>query len=254
MKRFSLILLLLFAGTFRLGNASPKPTYVWNQLREGLRYTSFSIAVLGDQRTTLHAFAIDPSRFRMDVVTVAANEAGATIATLGVRLHALVALNGGFFTPEYRSIGLLVQNGKTINHLHRTSWWSVFLLDGTTPSIKRPNEVELTPNTHMAIQAGPRLVIDGRIPRLKGGRTARSAIGITHEGHVVLVATEGAGLTMRELAERMTWSRWQGGLECNDAMNLDGGGSTQLWAKVGKFDLHLPGFSPITNGIAVFPY
>ncbi|MBI4126886.1 MAG: phosphodiester glycosidase family protein [Deltaproteobacteria bacterium] len=249
------MLLVLVVGTPLLGHASPKPTYVWNQLREGLRYTSFSIAVEGDQRTTVHAFAIDPHRFRIDVVTAGSSETtGASIATLGARHHALVAINGGFFTPGYRSIGLLVQNGKTINRLHQTSWWSIFTLDGATPSIKRPQDFAVTSTMRMALQAGPRLVVDGRIPRLKGGRTARSAIGITQGGHVVLVATEGAGLTMRELAERMTWSRWQGGLECDHAMNLDGGGSTQLWAKVGKFNLTLPGFSTITNGIAVFPY
>lgn len=57
---------------------------------------------------------------------------------------------------------------------------------------------------------------------------ARSAIGHTADGKVILLAVEGnnaaggAGLNLQELAELMK------GMGCTDALNLDGGGSTSM--------------------------
>jgi hypothetical protein len=101
-----------------------------------------------------------------------------------------------------------------------------------------------------ALQAGPRLLptrdlvgegfvlkdARGRVTRDGIGSTspaARSALGLTKDGDLLLVATAGSskavrGLTIAELADLM---RDLGAL---DAMNLDGGSSTSMaWRKAG---------------------
>ncbi len=97
------------------------------------------------------------------------------------------------------------------------------------------------PDLRHAIGGGPRLVQDGRVqitaaaerfrPDVCAGTRSRTAVGITREGRLLLVAVEaasgngvGAGMSLEELAATMIkLGAWQ-------AMNLDGGGSTTFVA------------------------
>lgn len=88
-----------------------------------------------------------------------------------------------------------------------------------------------------AIGAGPRLVQNSSVflttkieefgSDVAGGRAPRTAIGITKQGHVLLVVVDGrqtgsVGMTLLELALFMQE------LGAVDAMNLDGGGSSEM--------------------------
>ena len=236
-----------------VSHASPKPAYNWVLLYDGIVYTKYSFEVGEKQNTTIHAFQIDPAKVKMDVVTAdSTRPEGATAEEMANRKKAAIVINGGFFTELHKSIGLLVQSGKTINPMHKTSWWSVFGLKNGVPFIATPKEFEKSPDMKMAIQAGPRLAVDNAIPKLKEGLAHRSAVGITKDNKVILVVTDGAPISLKELARRMKNSRYAGGLECPNAMAFDGGGSTQLYAKIKKFELSIEGLSYITNGLAVF--
>ena len=233
--------------------ASPKPAYHWNLLMDGIVYAKYSFEAGSENRTTIHAFQIDPAKMRLDIVTADAKQPqGTTAAELTKAKKATIVINGGFFTEEHKSIGLLIQNSKTINSIHKTSWWSIFGIKGNSPFITTPKDFTPSLEISMALQAGPRLVIDGAVPKFKEGVAARSAVGITKDGKVVLLVTSEDPISLEELAQRMKKSRYEGGLECVNAMALDGGGSTQLYAKIKKFELSVEGLSYITNGIAVF--
>lgn len=56
---------------------------------------------------------------------------------------------------------------------------------------------------------------------------ARSAIGLDAAGRVLLIASQG-GLSLAAFAEWLAQPVAEGGVGCVDAMNLDGGPSTQL--------------------------
>ena len=90
------------------------------------------------------------------------------------------------------------------------------------------------------IGAGPQLVKDNQFVRatdekhsddLIRQRHPRTAIGIRRDGRLVLVTVDGrqpkksVGMTIKELAALMIE------LECRDALNLDGGGSTAMVIK-----------------------
>ena len=99
-------------------------------------------------------------------------------------------------------------------------------------------ELALSPaGIQHAIQGGPQLVRDGQIlipyawegfgPGFTYIRTARSAIGITKQGKLLLVtidrrSRDSSGMSLPEVAALML------DLGARDAMNLDGGGSTTL--------------------------
>lgn len=88
-----------------------------------------------------------------------------------------------------------------------------------------------------AIGAGPRLVKEGSVylttkteefgSDVAGGRAPRTAIGLTKDGKILLVVVDGrqagsTGLTLLEMALFMQE------LGAEDAMNLDGGGSSEM--------------------------
>jgi exopolysaccharide biosynthesis protein len=91
------------------------------------------------------------------------------------------------------------------------------------------------PDLLHAIGGGPILVADGRLCVNSGperfrsdityGAHPRSAVGIAANGDIILLAVQGPGLTLTELAAVLLK------LGAKDAMNLDGGGSTTLVVK-----------------------
>lgn len=100
-----------------------------------------------------------------------------------------------------------------------------------------------------AVGCGPRLVADGAVsydpagegfssPKILSSAGARSAVGVTRDRTLLLVTCGGA--TVRQLAEIMK------ALGAWDAMNLDGGASSGLWAQ-GRL-LTRPG-RPISNAL-----
>lgn len=253
MKARSLLIVALTLLTPAGAAGTPKAAYVWIHLAEGLAYTTYSFAAGDKNRSAIHAFLIDPQRYRFDVLLAEKEKEGSTVKTLAQSAKATLAVNGGFFTPRHTSIGLIIKDGRRIRRLHRTSWWSIFAMKKDGAHILSRKQFRRTKGVQMALQVGPRLVINGNIPRLKDGVATRSALGITKTGRVVIAITSGYGLFLKELARRMAASRWEGGLECTNAMALDGGRSSQLYAHIGEFELDLPGAAKITNGIGVFP-
>src|SRR5262249_28104891 len=84
-------------------------------------------------------------------------------------------------------------------------------------------------NARAAIGGAPRLVRDGKALTFKDTqRNPRTAVGFNKQ-YVFFVVVDGRrkgvsdGMTFDELAEEMKW--WG----CQEAMNLDGGGSATIW-------------------------
>lgn len=246
-------LLIVVAVFFSSGAyASPKPAYIWIKMSDGFLRTSYSFANANGDRTSVYAFQIEPRKNRIDVLVAPDETAGTTAEGLARQSKASLVINGGFFTPDHKSIGLIVKDSLQLNPLHKTSWWSIFALSDDKPSIYAPKDYKNAKAVKTALQVGPRLVLNGQIPKLKDGFAQRSAVGITQDGKVIIAITVGAGISMTELAHLMNASRFEGGLECPNAMALDGGSSSQLYAKFKKFELSLPNIARITSAIAVF--
>ncbi|HQH80085.1 MAG TPA: phosphodiester glycosidase family protein [bacterium] len=246
------IMMIVISANSPLASATPKAAYVWNELADGIHYASYSFVIGEKERVMLNAFKIDPKLYRFDVL-IADNEVeGATVFDLARKQKPLIIINGGFFTPEHKSIGLIARNGKAVSKLHKTSWWSIFSISNGVPSISRPSDFVMSEDISIALQVGPRLAIDGVIPKLKESLATRSALGISEDGMVIVAITSGYGISMTELARRMTLSSFQGGLGCKNAMALDGGSSSQIFAKIGDFEYSQSGLARITNALAVF--
>lgn len=173
------------------------------------------------------------------------------IKTLAKKAQALAAINGGFFQPDYRPLGLLIVDGQETNPLRKTDW-GIFMIKDQVARIIHTQEFQNNQGISQAIQVGPRLVVGGRELHLKKQLAKRSAIGITHKNQIILANSEDTQVFAQDLAHVFWLSEDGGGLACRDALCLDGGGSAQMYVEYKSLLIDLPGSWPVPNGIGVF--
>ena len=154
---------------------------------------------------------------------------------------------GVFFEKNYHRFGLRIRNHQQLSPLKSISWWGVFYTKKGHAYLSNAKRFKQSDRIDFAIQSGPRLLINGRIPSLRAGLAERSALGITQDGHVIILVTEHAAMSTTDLARLMKAPP----LNCINALNLDGGSSSQLYAKINSFQLNVHGFSNVSDGIIV---
>lgn len=227
--------------------------YDWQKFLDGLEYKKVIVQIKGDidrpsSPGLIHIFRIDPLNWRLGIVT--AKQLGLVnvdARTAAQKSGATIFINGGFFTPEYASLGLLVQDGRELNRIKWTSWWHIFQVKALRPKIISKQEFSLTPDIEMAIESGPRVLTGGSIPAgIKPSIAERSGLAIDKEGRILIAATEALPISIEGFANYL---KAEGAV---DAINLDGGSSTQLYAKIKNFELNRGGFGMVANGIGVF--
>lgn len=224
-------------------------THHWQKLLPGLGYTMVPL-LQNTSHGKLHVFRINPSRYQFELVQAKdyyLNEATAHI--LGKRSDALLAVNAGFFDPANQPLGLRLSKGEILNPLKNISWWGVFYMEREHPRIVSQRTFKKDDHMYFALQAGPRLVIHSQIPPLKEGYAERTVLGITADNQIIIAVTENAPVTTSQVAKLLAAPVRDGGLGCKDALNLDGGSSSQLYAHIKNFYLHVPGFSRIPDVI-----
>jgi len=219
---------------------------------EGLAYRPVKAKAGDGTAVTLEVIRVDPQRLDLRLIDARDHDCEtATVADLAQWTGALVVINGGFFDENDRPLGLMIVDGAEKNPLRKVSWWGVFLLRDGLPAILPTRDYQSDSAITQALQSGPRLVVDGRPSSVKPQSARRSAIGLTPTGEVLLVACD-SPLDFPTFARLLAQSEDDGGLGCVQALNLDGGASTQLYAKFNRVHVDIPGGWPVPNGWGVF--
>lgn len=241
---------LLIISTLSLCSTAFAKTQ-WQELAPGLNYSQINPGGMNPWGQ-VHAFRISPKHYRLKMAMAQDFEKSAAYVKDFVhKKNQVIVINGGFFTPQKSPLGLRIQNGKTRSRLKNISWWAVLYQRRGRYNIVAQRQFRTQRSIHFAIQSGPRLIVNGNIPRLKGGVAERSAIGITHDGELIVLVTDKAPMTTTDLAELMRRPWQEDGLACYQALNLDGGHSTQLFAQINDFTLNIVGFSQVSDAIVV---
>lgn len=167
-----------------------------------------------------------------------------TTSEFGKNTNSLAALNGTFFDiANGGSVDFIKSDGVVINEsrLPKSGQWSahqasaIVFNDGKL-SIARFNgdpSWEKSLDGEDVMVTGPLLVMDQHDEKLDSNafsktRHPRTAVAITKNNRVLLITVDGrnensAGMSLFELRKLARW------LKSDDAINLDGGGSTTLW-------------------------
>lgn len=223
----------------------------WREIAPGLEHRTLEIPADAGGRVDGHAFRADPRRVRVEVLDARrADRPRATARELLAESGALVAVNGGFFDEDGAPLGLVVSDRVVRNPLRRVDW-GVFAMRGGAASIVHTREYIASPEVQAAVQVGPRLVVGGRPTPLKPQTSRRSAVCVHADGRVTLLVT--GAVEASDLARFLAAAVAGGGLGCTDALNLDGGPSTQLSARAGEFSLDVGGGWPVPNAVAFLP-
>lgn len=219
----------------------------WRKLTSGIEYQDLEGGILAPW-SHIHVFRIDLNKNRLALVTaksLALKNASAN--QFAEHAKALLSINGGFFDPEFKPLGLRINNKVLENPLKNISWWGIFYIKNNQPYISNVRHFTHDNDIEFAIQSGPRLLIKGKIPSLKPGVADRSALGITKDGKVIILVSTTSAMTTHDLARRLKAPP----LSCVDAINLDGGSSSQLFAHINSFHLNVHGFSNVSDAIVV---
>jgi uncharacterized protein YigE (DUF2233 family) len=246
-KCVALVLVMIFFGSEAFAKTS------WRELSTGLWYTKIPMPTMTGN-ASVHAFRLDLKEYRLRLALAKEYEGQfATAQNLMLASKGVVGINGGFFSPELVSIGLRISEGELLSRFKPSHWWGVFYIENNRAKIVSAGQYRSSTQIDFAVQAGPRLVVDGHIPKLRPGVANRSALGIRRDGQVIVLATQNVYLSTDELAKIMQRTEAEEGLACWQAINLDGGSSTQLYAKVSDFELSISSFMPVADVVVVMP-
>ncbi len=246
---FPLVTLPFLTG--REGGFSADP--LWQKIDEGFEVRS---AQLNEQpyQTPIKLTALRLAVDKYAVRVLDSRDFGTDrmeIKTLAKRARALAAVNGGFFLPDYRPLGLLIVDGRETNPLRKTDW-GIFLIQDNRPRIIHTSEFQYGGAVSQAIQVGPRLVVGGRELQMKKQVARRSAVGVTFRDQVILLRTEDSDVYAQDLARIFSLPESRGGMECRDALTLDGGPSAQMYVEYKSLKIDIRGGWAVPNGIGVF--
>lgn len=213
----------------------------WTTLDGGLHYRA--VRCLGSSDLDFHLVSIDPDRWKIDTTLVDRGSARDVARARGARF----AINANFFDTSRNALGLVVRSGEQVRGPRSTSWQSIFLIrkDGTAKIVLPKSWSEEKSRVWMAVQAGPRLVVDGHTARVRQSYTAaRSGVCIQKKNRIVFFATPSdRKFDMYEMARIARRDEADGGMACHDAMLFDGGHSTQLFLDTEKKDVSVTGDS-----------
>lgn len=228
------------------------PTYshaYWKPIASGVEYQDLQGGLLTPW-SHIHVFRIDLTKNQLSLITAKSlGLKNASVEQFSAHTKSLVSINGGFFDHQFRPLGLRINHNKVENPLKPISWWGIFYVKNNKARITNVSHFQKDYDLDFAVQSGPRLLIKGRIPSLKPGLADRTALGITKNGQLIVLVSTNSVMSTKELATLLKSPP----LSCVDAINLDGGSSSQLEANTNLFKFKVRGYSNVSDAIVINP-
>jgi uncharacterized protein YigE (DUF2233 family) len=180
---------------------------------------------------------------------------GASAKTFAEKSGAIAAINANYFDEKGRPLAYLKTTQKEVNSTvsKHALYTGIFGVRELGPFVAHRDNFQPSQASE-ALQCGPLLLNKGAVEMLNGSAryARRSVIGMDKEGRILIGVTDAVlgGLSFPELQELFTSSNRR--LDATDLLNLDGGGSAQLYVKAGKFEEWLAGTSEVPVAIGFF--
>jgi hypothetical protein len=143
----------------------------------------------------------------------------------------LAGVNGGYFDPEYRPIGLLIVDGTMIAPLQRARLLSgVLSASPKKVQISRVAEFSLTQKPDAAVECGPMIVDLGKSVRgLESSKMARRTFAAVSSGDKAALGFC-SDVTLADLSSILAIVTIPD-FKIQRVLNLDGGSSSAFWFK-----------------------
>jgi Phosphodiester glycosidase len=241
------VLAVLLGVGYFVSERGESPRFV--TVAPGIAHATFQVRPDGSEAFSGHAFNVELDVAELRLVSAGGPTSRRTVEEIVAPYPAVVAVNASFFDTEGRAMGLAVDDGRMMATGKRRSWGAL-VIDDTHARIVLGAEIKDDHAHRLVVQGIPRLVVGGKVPPLKPQLAERTAICAKGSVVVLVVSTK---------AESTPFARFladppdQGGLGCGDALNLDGGPSTQLVVKLPGMTLSFPRGWGVPNALVVAP-
>jgi len=231
---------------------------LWRDLQKGVAIRTLVL----ERSQPNYTVELKLARFNTQLISARVLDSGefqlrtASAKTFAEKSQAIAAINANYFDERGRPLAYLKTRVKEVNRsLSKHSLYTgIFGIDESGAFVTHRDEFAPAQASE-ALQSGPLLLHRGLPiavnPNL--GRYARRAvIGIDKTGAIIIAVADAVlgGLGFAELQKLFVDSRWH--IDTVELLNLDGGGSAQLYVKSGKFEDWLPGTSEVPVAIGFF--
>lgn len=240
--------------------APPRAMQVVDHLRtvtfENLSPGIYSLRTLTPNAIEIVAFRVEAGSSKFELIQQVDHQ-GERVEQFGDRSGALIAFNGGFFSINNKgmkhSVGFLSIDGKQQSPAWRKS--GGYLVFNNENVAILPTLGTVTPKGDAVLQSKPMLIEPGgnwAMNTNRGIPRKRTLVCQQKSGDIIVLAITGGGLSLFEAGWLMRGEDVGGLFDCDSALALDGGGSTQIWVK-GRPDLSFSGETPVQNAVVIRP-
>lgn len=203
------------------------------------KYNNFNDLFNSNQSITLFEFDGFSDNTAVEIAYV---ESGFLKTSNGAfKKNAVVAINGSFFNTKkggstvfFRNKGFLVNDKRSVAPYKANAGFAIDS-SGVVSIIHKPTAGWASADYHTLLVSGPLIMSEGEVINqedndFNNNRHPRTSICVKKDNSLSAVVVDGRasqarGVTIEELSEIMK------ALGCQDAMNLDGGGSSTAWVK-----------------------
>lgn len=226
-------LVLYFCFVFNAGAQQQLPSATWSKAANGLQYRY--VELNSGSRLSKKFFAAKIDLTRHKVKALRAQDFGKKTMTareICSDANALLCINASFFDEKHSPLGLLISSGIAFQKAHLSGDTLTGVFASTRKSYSILGREDAGAELFLeAIQAGPRLVNNaGIVEDINEQVTSRrSGICLAENGVPTFIASDPDSwpATLSEFARVMLMPE----LGCREGLNLDGGGSSQLFLR-----------------------
>ncbi len=165
----------------------------------------------------------------------------------------LAGVNGGYFDPEYRPIGLLIVDGKIVAPLQKARLLSgVLSFTGKKVQISRVSEFSINQKPDAAVECGPMIVDAAKsVHGLESTRIARRTFAAVGGDKAAIGFC--SDVTLADLSNILAVVAVPD-FKIQRALNLDGGSSSAFWFKRANGSaFSISEQKPVRDFVAVVP-
>ena len=230
----------------------------WKPVESGVEYRTIALERSEPAYSLeLKLIRFDPRRITPRIISSSDYQLKSGDAkTLAQRSGAIATINANYFDEKGKPLALLKTAGREINRSvsRHALYTGVFAVRDSMPFITHRDDFQ-SAQAQEALQSGPLLLNHGAVvQKMPGpGRYSRRAVvGVDKQNRVIIGVTDIilGGLSFTELQELFSSPQWQ--LETTDLLNLDGGGSAQLYLKTRALEEFVSGTSEVPVMIGFF--
>jgi hypothetical protein len=232
----------------------------WKSIEPGMDLQKINLCNQSEEpekiETQLRLYKFNPALFNIRVLcSKNYGKKRIYVKTLSKLSGSVAIINSSYFDTQGSPLAYLRCNGKLINSkvVSHSLYSGVFFMRHGRPYIVHSSRFDPKTDASDVVQVGPRLISSGKDTKgLKNIHAVhhRSGIALDKKGNVIIYATNSqfGGISWNILRDILKLKKI-GGYE---VLNLDGGGSTQMYISAKNHKDYVRGSSPVPSAIAFF--